>query len=82
MLSSSRLPCKDNSAKRIKHWMIFGSIIMNKVFDTHTFLWFWWDNPLLGSRAKNVIGDPANRKLVSFVSYWEVAIKLSQKNLI
>lgn len=40
------------------------------------------DDPLLGSRAKNVIRDPANRKLVSLVSYWEVAIKLSQKNLI
>lgn len=52
---------------------------MNILLDTHTFLWFWWDDPLLGSRAKNVIRDPANRKLVSLVSYWEVAIKLSQK---
>ncbi|NBR07731.1 MAG: type II toxin-antitoxin system VapC family toxin [Planctomycetes bacterium] len=54
---------------------------MNILLDTHTFLWFWWDDPLLGSRAKNVIRDPANRKLVSLVSYWEVAIKLSQKKI-
>jgi len=32
---------------------------MNILLDTHTFLWFWWDDPLLGSSAKNVIRDPA-----------------------
>ena len=36
--------------------------------DTHTVLWFWWDDPQLSPVAKAVISDPANRKLVSMAT--------------
>jgi len=41
---------------------------MTLLLDTHTFLWFWWD-------------DPGNRKLISPASSWEIAIKVSLKKL-
>jgi PIN domain nuclease of toxin-antitoxin system len=45
------------------------------LLDTHTFLWFCQDDPALSATAKALIEDPANRKLVSIVSCWEIAIK-------
>lgn len=45
------------------------------LLDTHTFLWFCQDDPLLSTTARSLIEDPANRKLVSVASCWEVAIK-------
>lgn len=54
---------------------------MNLLLDTHTFLWFWWDDPKLSDAAKEVIIDPNNRKLISTASRWEVAIKVSLKKL-
>lgn len=54
---------------------------MNLLLDTHTFLWFWWDDPKLSETAKEVIVDPQNRKLVSTASCWEVAIKVSLQRL-
>ena len=54
---------------------------MNLLLDTHAFLWFWWDDSQLSSAAKDIIVDPANRKLVSTASYWEVAIKVSLNKL-
>ena len=45
------------------------------LLDTHTALWFFWDDPLLSPTAKASIEDPNNRKLVSIASCWEVAIK-------
>ena len=54
---------------------------MNLLLDTHTFLWFWWDDPKLSDAAKEVIIDPNNRKLISTASRWEVAIKVGLKKL-
>jgi hypothetical protein len=54
---------------------------MTLLLDTHAFLWFWWADPLLSATASAVIRDPANRKLVSPASSWEVAIKVSRKKL-
>jgi PIN domain nuclease of toxin-antitoxin system len=54
---------------------------MNLLLDTHAILWFWWDDPRLSSTAKSTISEPANRKLVSLASPWEVAIKVSLKKL-
>jgi PIN domain nuclease of toxin-antitoxin system len=54
---------------------------MMVLLDTHTVLWFWWDDAQLSAAAKAVICDPANRKLVSPASAWEVAIKVSLKKL-
>jgi PIN domain nuclease of toxin-antitoxin system len=50
---------------------------MNLLLDTHTFLWFIWDDPQLSGAAKAAITDPDNRKLISTASYWEIAIKIS-----
>jgi PIN domain nuclease of toxin-antitoxin system len=47
---------------------------MNLLLDTHTALWFFWDDPQLSANAKQLIVDPNNHKLVSIASCWEVAI--------
>lgn len=54
---------------------------MTLLLDTHAVLWFWWDDPRLSAAAKGAVCDPANRKLVSPASAWEVAIKVGQKKL-
>ncbi len=46
------------------------------LLDTHTMLWFFWDDPQLSARAKSLIEDAGNRKLVSIASCWEIAIKV------
>jgi PIN domain nuclease of toxin-antitoxin system len=48
---------------------------MNLLLDTHPLLWFLRDDPRLSTRARALIEDAANRKLVSIVSCWEIAIK-------
>jgi PIN domain nuclease of toxin-antitoxin system len=47
------------------------------LLDTHTFLWFITNDPLLSSAARGLIADPDNEILVSPASYWETAIKVS-----
>jgi PIN domain nuclease of toxin-antitoxin system len=46
------------------------------LLDTHAFLWFLLDDPLLSATAKLVIEDPLNDIEVSPASYWEIAIKI------
>jgi PIN domain nuclease of toxin-antitoxin system len=48
---------------------------MNLLLDTHAFLWFCQDDPALSATAKALIENPANRKLVSVASCWEIAVK-------
>jgi len=48
---------------------------MTLLLDSHTFLWFCQDAPALSATAKTLIENPANRKLVSLASCWEIAIK-------
>jgi PIN domain nuclease of toxin-antitoxin system len=50
---------------------------MDLLIDTHTFLWFVWNDPKLSTAARALIVDPNNRKLISVASHWEVAIKVS-----
>jgi PIN domain nuclease of toxin-antitoxin system len=45
------------------------------LLDTHTMLWFLWDDSRLSGAAKAIIEDAENRKLVSIASCWEIAIK-------
>ncbi len=45
------------------------------LLDSHTFLWFVWDDPLLSPVAKQQIENPANSKWVSVASCWEITIK-------
>lgn len=54
---------------------------MTLLMDTHTILWYWWDQPKLSKTARSVIADETNRKLVSHATAWEVAIKVGQKKL-
>ncbi len=51
------------------------------LLDTHVLLWFLQASPSLSITAKNRIEDSANRKLVSIVSCWELAIKAGLKKL-
>lgn len=51
------------------------------LLDTHTVLWFWWDDPKLSPAAKVVICDPQVRKWVSLITPWEVAVKVSLNKL-
>jgi PIN domain nuclease of toxin-antitoxin system len=48
---------------------------MNLLLDTHAFLWFCQNEPALSGAAKTLIENPANRKLFSVASCWEIAIK-------
>jgi PIN domain nuclease of toxin-antitoxin system len=54
---------------------------VNLLLDSHTFLWFIWDDPNLSPTAKSLIEDPANRKLVSVATSWEIAIEFGLKRL-
>lgn len=48
----------------------------NLLLDTHTMLWFFWNDSRLSGGAKALIEDADNRKLVSIASCWEIAIKV------
>ncbi|MBI3268599.1 MAG: type II toxin-antitoxin system VapC family toxin [Planctomycetes bacterium] len=50
---------------------------MKLLLDTHSFLWFVTNDPLLSSRARTLISDPENDVFVSPASYPEIAIKVS-----
>ena len=47
---------------------------MRLLLDTHTLLWFALADPQLSGTARSLVIDPVNEKLVSPVSYWEIAI--------
>jgi PIN domain nuclease of toxin-antitoxin system len=47
------------------------------LLDTHAFLWWVQDARALSKKARAAIGDPDNECLLSLVSCWEMAIKLS-----
>src|SRR5262245_29186670 len=48
---------------------------------SHTLLWFVWDDPNRSARAKTLIEDPTNRKLVSVSTCWEISIKAGLQKL-
>ena len=54
---------------------------MTLLLDTHTFLWFCQGDKRLSATATNLIQDPANRKLLSIASCWEIAIKAGMRKL-
>ena len=47
------------------------------LMDTHSFLWFVNGSSRLSARARAIIEDPENDKLLSMASIWEMAIKIS-----
>ena len=50
---------------------------MDLLLDTHTLIWFLNGDEKFSEKAKFSIEDSNNRKIVSIVSVWEIAIKLS-----
>jgi PIN domain nuclease of toxin-antitoxin system len=50
---------------------------MNLLLDTHAFLWFIDGNVKLSQRARELIEDQGNAKLISVASLWEMGIKIS-----
>ncbi len=55
---------------------------MDLLMDTHTFIWFIQDNPLLGIKAKTLLMDGTNDRWLSIVSIWEMAIKVQTGKLV
>ena len=54
---------------------------MTLLLDTHAFLWFCQGESSLSTRARDLLRDPAQRKLLSVASCWEIAIKAGLKKL-
>jgi len=50
---------------------------MRLLIDTHTFLWFIMGNSKLSLKARALIEEEGNEKLLSTASLWEMAIKIS-----
>ncbi len=50
---------------------------MKLLLDTHTFLWAYSEPNRLPPAAKAAITDANNEVMVSAVSFWEIAIKIS-----
>lgn len=50
---------------------------MKFLLDTQAFLWFVLNNSALSQVACDLIIDPGNDILLSPISYWEIAIKVS-----
>jgi PIN domain nuclease of toxin-antitoxin system len=50
---------------------------MNLLLDTHAFLWLVIGSANLSGDARALIEDPSNNNLISMVSLWEMAIKVS-----
>lgn len=48
---------------------------MTYLLDTHVLLWTIGRSTRLSAPAREVIGDPSNRVLVSTVSLWEASLK-------
>jgi PIN domain nuclease of toxin-antitoxin system len=48
---------------------------MKALLDTHTFLWWVTNNPLLSTRVEAILHDRSNQIFVSAATGWEIAIK-------
>ena len=54
---------------------------MRALLDTHTFLWWNLDDPLLSAEARTIIGTGQNEIFLSAASAWEIAIKAAKGRL-
>ena len=52
---------------------------MQLLLDTHTLLWFCLNDSQLSRAAGEVMADDENELFVSPASFWELAIKISQR---
>jgi PIN domain nuclease of toxin-antitoxin system len=54
---------------------------MKYLLDTHIFIWWSENNPILSKEIREVISNPKNSIYVSLVSAWEIVIKSSIKKI-
>jgi PIN domain nuclease of toxin-antitoxin system len=54
---------------------------MRLLLDSHTLIWSQDDTSQLSSAALAALSDPANDRLVSAATIWEIAIKVGKKRL-
>jgi PIN domain nuclease of toxin-antitoxin system len=54
---------------------------MKVLIDSHMFLWWAEDKPMLSRRARKVLEEPSNELLFSVASAWELALKLDRLGL-
>lgn len=54
---------------------------MRLLLDTQAFLYFIMGNPALTARARLLIKDVRNQRLLSMTSVWEIAIKTALRKL-
>ncbi len=54
---------------------------MRALLDTHVFLWWIMDSPLLPQSARQIIADARNELFLSAASGWEIALKASRGRL-
>jgi PIN domain nuclease of toxin-antitoxin system len=55
---------------------------MNLLLDTHIIIWFANGDNQLNENVKEIICDGENEKFCSFISLWEIAIKINIGKLI
>ena len=58
-----------------------GLAAMTVLVDTHAILWWLAGSVRLSARAKLILADPANRRLVSIAALWEIALKMETGRL-
>ena len=54
---------------------------MKVLIDTHTFLWFINGDRQLSRRAREIIEDLGNERIISVISLWEIAIKVKKDKM-
>lgn len=54
---------------------------MNVLVDTHAILWWLTNDNKLSRSARRILENPANRRVVSIASLWEIAIKMGTAKL-
>lgn len=55
---------------------------MKAILDTHVFLWWNMNDPILSELAHQIIADGSNELYLSAASAWEIAIKTARGRLI
>lgn len=50
---------------------------MKVLVDTHALLWWMGNGGRLSDRARGILENGANQRLISIVSLWEIAIKVN-----
>lgn len=48
---------------------------MKYLLDTHTLLWFLFDDDKLSEKVKEIVTNSANGIFVSIITYWEISLK-------